>query len=140
MNRLLIIDGHNLHFQIFFGIRARLKKKPGKVSPFGIGFAGAVKRIIRCAEPTHVVVIFDGEHDNPRRALYPPYKANRPDYSLLPDDENPYLQLPAVYEALDRLGIKYVETTSVEADDLIAVCVYYGVSLLLFVQIGLFRI
>ena len=122
MNRLLIIDGHNLHFQIFFGIRARLKKKPGKVSPFGIGFAGAVKRIIRCAEPTHVVVIFDGEHDNPRRALYPPYKANRPDYSLLPDDENPYLQLPAVYEALDRLGIKYVETTSVEADDLIAVC------------------
>ena len=122
MNRLLIIDGHNLHFQIFFGIRARLKKKPGKVSPFGIGFTGAVKRIIRCAEPTHVVVIFDGEHENPRRALYPPYKANRPDYSLLPDDENPYLQLPAVYAALDRLGIKYVETTSVEADDLIAVC------------------
>lgn len=122
MNRLLIIDGHNLHFQIFFGIRARLKKKPGKVSPFGIGFTGAVKRIIRCAEPTHVVVIFDGEHENPRRALYPPYKANRPDYSLLPDDENPYLQLPAVYEALERLGIKYVETTSVEADDLIAVC------------------
>lgn len=123
MNRLLIIDGHNLHFQIFFGIRARLKKKSGRVSPFAIGFTGAIKRIIRYANPTHVFVIFDGEHENPRKALFPAYKANRPDYSLLPDDENPYLQLPAVYEALEKLGIKYVETTSVEADDLIAVCV-----------------
>ncbi len=123
MNRLLIIDGHNLHFQIFFGIRSRLKKnKPGTVSPFGVGFTGAMKRIIRFARPTHIVVIFDGEHENPRRALFPAYKANRPDYSLLPDDENPYLQLPAVREALDRMNIKYVETTTVEADDLIAVC------------------
>lgn len=123
MNRLLIIDGHNLHFQIFFGIRARLKKnRPGTVSPFGVGFTGAMKRIIRFAKPTHIVVIFDGEHENPRRALFPAYKANRPDYSLLPDDENPYLQLPAVRDALDRMKIKYVETTSVEADDLIAVC------------------
>ena len=122
MNRLLIIDGHNLHFQIFFGIQSRLKKKPGKVSPFGVGFTGAMKRIIRFAKPTHVVVIFDGEHENPRRALFPAYKANRPDYSQLPDDENPYLQLPAVRDALDRMKIKYVETTTVEADDMIAVC------------------
>lgn len=122
MNRLLIIDGHNLHFQIFFGIQARLKKKPGKVSPFGVGFTGAMKRIIRFAKPTHIVVIFDGEHENPRRALYPAYKANRPDYSLLPDDENPYLQLPVVRDALDRMKIRYIETTTVEADDLIAVC------------------
>ena len=122
MNRLLIIDGHNLHFQIFFGIQSRLKKKPGKVSPFGVGFTGAMKRIIRFANPTHVVVIFDGEHENPRRALFPAYKANRPDYSQLPDDENPYLQLPAVRDALDRMKIKYVETTTLEADDMIAVC------------------
>ncbi len=122
MNRLLLIDGHNLHFQIFFGIRARLKKKPGKVSPFGVGFTGAMKRIIRFARPTHILVIFDGEHENPRRALLPTYKANRPDYSLLPDDENPYLQLPAVYKALDAMKIKYIETTEVEADDLIAIC------------------
>ena len=122
MNRLLIIDGHNLHFQIFFGIQSRLKKKPGKVSPFGVGFTGAMKRIIRFANPTHVVVIFDGEHENPRRALFPAYKANRPDYSQLPDDENPYLQLPAVRGALDNMKIKYVETTKLEADDMIAVC------------------
>lgn len=122
MNRLLIIDGHNLHFQIFFGIRAKQKKRSGKTAQFGESFAGAVRRIIRIADPTHVVVIFDGEHENPRRALFPAYKANRPDYDLLPDEENPYLKLPDALAALDRMGVKYIETTTVEADDLIALC------------------
>ncbi len=122
MNRLLIIDGHNLHFQIFFGIRAKQKKRSGRSAQFGESFAGAIKRIIRIAAPTHVIVIFDGEHENPRRALFPAYKANRPDYDLLPDEENPYLKLPDALAALDRMGIKYIETTTVEADDLIALC------------------
>ena len=122
MNRLLIIDGHNLHFQIFFGIRSKQKKRPGYPVKFGESFTGSLKRIIRVASPTHVVVVFDGEHENPRRALFPAYKANRPDYDLLPDEENPYLQLPAAFEALEKLGVKYIETTRLEADDLIALC------------------
>lgn len=122
MNRLLIIDGHNLHFQIFFGIRSKQKKRPGYPVKFGESFTGSLKRIIRAASPTHVVVVFDGEHENPRRALFPAYKANRPDYDLLPDEENPYLQLPAAFEALEKLGVKYIETTRLEADDLIALC------------------
>ena len=122
MNRLLIIDGHNLHFQVFFGIRAKQKKKPGYPVKFVESFTGSLIRIIRAASATHVLVVFDGEHDNPRRALFPAYKANRPDYSLLPDEENPYLKLPEAFEALEKLGVKYIETTTVEADDLIAIC------------------
>ncbi len=34
--------------------------------------------------------------------------------------ENPFSQLPDVYNALDYMGINYIETTNCEADDMIA--------------------
>ena len=77
-------------------------------------------KIIRKVEPTHITVLFDGEHENNRSSLNPDYKANRIDYSETPEEENPFSQLNDVYTALDYLGIKHAETTTCEADDLIA--------------------
>ena len=34
--------------------------------------------------------------------------------------ENPFSELPDVYNALDYMGINYIETTNCEADDMIA--------------------
>lgn len=54
-------------------------------------------------------------------------KANRADYSKMPEQDTPFSQLPDVYDALDYLGIKYAETTDCEADDWIAGYAYtYG--------------
>ncbi|MBQ8740427.1 MAG: flap endonuclease [Clostridia bacterium] len=127
MSRLLIVDGSNLLFQMFFGMPARIVNERGIAIQGTLGFVGALLKIIRMTKPTHVVVLFDGEHHNDRSALDSDYKANRTDYSNIPEQENPFSQLSDVYAALDYLGIKHTETTTNETDDLIAAYAYtYG--------------
>lgn len=120
MNRLLIVDGSNLLFQMFFGMPARIVNGQGKAIQGTLGFTGALLKIIRRVEPTHAVVLFDGEHENDRTSLNPDYKANRVDYSRIPEEENPFSQLGDVYAALDFIGVKHAETADCETDDLIA--------------------
>ena len=120
MNRFLIVDGSNLLFQMFFGMPARIVNDQGKAIFGTLGFVGALLKIIRKVEPTHIVVLFDGEHENERSGLDPDYKANRIDYSEVPEEDNPFSQIDDVYAALDFMGIKHAETTDCETDDLIA--------------------
>lgn len=123
MDRLLIVDGMNLLFQMFYGIPARIPGPDGRPIQGTVGFVGALLKIIRSTEPTHIAVLFDGECANPRTSLDENYKANRPDYSAMPEEEVPFSQLPDIYRALDHLGIPHWETTDCEADDYIAACV-----------------
>lgn len=120
MEKLLIIDGSNLLFQMFFGMPARIVNDQGKAIQGTLGFVGAMLKIIRKVEPSHIFVVFDGEHENERCDLDSEYKANRIDYSTVSEEENPFSQLKDVYHALDYLGIKHIETMDCEADDLIA--------------------
>lgn len=120
MNRLLIVDGHNLLFQMFFGMPSRIIGNNGKPIQGIIGFVGAINKLIDLINPTHLLVMFDGEKNNPRKELCEDYKANRIDYSCVPDDENPFTQLEGIYGALDYMGIKHTETTVCETDDVIA--------------------
>ena len=106
MNKLLLVDGSNLLFQMFFGMPARILNRSGKAIHGTIGFVGALLKIIRMTNPTHIAVLFDGEHENERKTLNGDYKANRIDYSEVPEAENPFSQLPDIYAALDRLGVK----------------------------------
>lgn len=118
--KILIVDGHNLLFQMFFGMPARIVNKDGKAIQGTLGFVGALLKIIKMVKPTHTVVLFDGERHNPRTDLDENYKANRIDYDAVPDEENPFTQLLDIYNALDFLGIKHCETTVCETDDAIA--------------------
>lgn len=120
MEKLLLIDGSNLLFQMFYGMPSRIINKDGKAIQGTLGFVGALLKIIRRTEPTHIAVIFDGEHENSRTELDSSYKSNRPDYSAMPEEETPFSQLPDIYEALDLLGISHTETSSCEADDVLA--------------------
>lgn len=127
MDKLLLVDGSNLLFQMFFGMPARIVNRNGKAVHGTLGFAGALLKIIRMTNPSHVAVLFDGEHENARAALDPAYKANRPDYSQAEEDDNPFSQLPDIYAVLDRLGVKRAETTVCETDDWMAGYVHvYG--------------
>ena len=120
MRRLLIVDGSNLLFQMFYGMPARIMGKTGRPVQGTVGFVGALLKMIRMVRPTHVAVLFDGESENERVSLDADYKANRPDYSEMPEDEVPFSQLPDIYAALDELGIKHAETTVCETDDWVA--------------------
>ncbi|MBQ9070959.1 MAG: 5'-3' exonuclease [Clostridia bacterium] len=119
-NRLLLIDGHNLLFQMFFGMPTRIPSRDGFAIQGVIGFVGAVGKLINMLSPTHVLILFDSETHNPRFELLEDYKAGRPDYSDMPDDENPFTQLPYIYRALNFMGIAHTEVTNAETDDVIA--------------------
>ncbi len=122
--KLLLVDGHNLLFQMFFGMPARIVGTDGKPIQGVLGFVGALLRILRMTSPTHVLILFDGEHENDRTKLDGAYKANRPDYSSLPDEKTPFSQLPYIYTALDFLNIAHTEVTDFETDDTIAAYVF----------------
>ncbi len=126
-NKLLLVDGHNLLFQMFYGMPTRIVNQEGRAIQGTLGFVGALIRIIKMTQPTHLVVLFDGEHENSRRELLEDYKANRVDYSQVQEADNPFSQLPDVYRALDFMGIRHTEVQEGETDDVIAGYAYtYG--------------
>lgn len=120
MNKLLIIDGHNLLFQMFFGMPSSILNKDGKAIHGTLGFVGGLVNIIKMVKPSHMIVVFDGDKGNERVAINADYKANRIDYSNVPEEENPFIQLPDIFRALDYMKIKYMETDGFEADDVTA--------------------
>lgn len=118
--KLLIVDGHNLLFQMFFGMPSRIIGKNGRPIQGVIGFVGALNKLINMISPSHVAVFFDSETENPRKALLGEYKENRPDWSLANEEENPFTQLPYIYSALDFMNISHAEIKGAETDDVIA--------------------
>lgn len=120
MNRLLLVDGSNLLFQMFYGMPARIVNGQGRAIQGTLGFVGALLKIIRMVQPTHAAVLFDGEYESARTELDGAYKANRMDYTQMPEEDTPFSQLPDIHAALDHLGIPRRETTVCEADDWIA--------------------
>ena len=128
MDRLLLVDGSNLLFQMFYGMPARIVNHEGKAIHGTLGFVGALLKIIRMTKPTHAAVLFDGENVNERTQIDENYKANREDYSQMPEEETPFFQLPDIYAALDWMGIAHAETTECETDDwMAAYALQYGV-------------
>ena len=120
MEKLLLVDGSNLLFQMFYGMPNASPAANGQDIRGTIGFLGALRRMLEMTCPTHVAVLFDGECENSRTELDENYKANRPDYDGIPEEETPFGQLGYIYKALDRLGIRHKETENCETDDWIA--------------------
>ncbi len=120
MQRLLLVDGSNLLFQMFYGMPARIIGRSGAPVHGTLGFMGAFIRMLNMLAPTHALVVFDGEHENDRRTIDPDYKANRVDFSAMEEIDTPFSQLDDIRRALDFMGIMHTETTDCEADDVIA--------------------
>ena len=47
MDKLLIVDGSNFFFQMFFGMPARIVNSQGKAIQGTLGFVGALLKVIR---------------------------------------------------------------------------------------------
>ncbi len=118
--RLLLIDGHNLLFRMFYGMPDNFYSADGVKYNALYGFVCAMDKVLRMIQPTHVFVSFDSPDCGDRRELDEAYKANRPDYSEMAPEECPFTQLPAIYAALGRMNIPFAEIHGCEADDVIA--------------------
>ena len=118
--RFLIIDGHNLLFQMFYGLPTRIVGKDNKPINAILGFVAGVLKLSKLISPTHLVVVFDSERENERAKINPEYKANRTDYSLVGEEDSPFSQLNDVYRALDFMSVKHFEALESETDDVIS--------------------
>ena len=120
MDTLLLADGHNLLFRMFYGMPDHFRTREGVRYNAVYGFLNAMAAVMYALNPTHALVLFDTADCGDRRSLDADYKANRPDWSEVPPDELPFSQIPAVCLALDTCGIPHAYARGCEADDLIA--------------------
>ena len=123
--KVVLIDGHNLLFRMFYGIPSSIKNKEGKEIKAVVGFLGSLKKIVTQFQPYSLVVIFDSETSkNTNLRLDEKYKSDRLDYTNISENENPFSELPVIKQALKFLGIFFLEVSENEADDYIASLIF----------------
>lgn len=121
MENLMIVDGHNLLFRMFYGIPGSIKNSKGCEIKGLIGFIGSLNKLINRISPDKVLIVFDSETSiDSRLDEYSQYKQNRIDYSKVPIENNPFSQLEYIYKVLSHLDLFYIEVQGYEADDYIA--------------------
>ena len=99
-NKLLLIDGHNLLVQMFYGMPNKMEGKNGKSIEGIWGFTGALLKMISQTNPTHICVIFEKEE------TYYQWK----EQENTEPEKNPFLILPDIKSVLEKLNISYFET------------------------------
>lgn len=121
MEKLLIIDGMNLLFRMFYGIPSSIKNKNGQEVKGVIGFLGGIKKYIKKINTKRIIVVFDSETSLTNKLeISSDYKQNRIDYSDVEENLNPFSQIEYIYRLLDHLSIFHIEVKDYEADDFIA--------------------
>jgi DNA polymerase I len=114
VDRLLIVDGHAYAYRAFHAIR-NLRAPDGRPTNAIYGFVKMLAKMRAAIEPSHLTVVWDGGLSAERTALWPEYKAQRPE---MPDDLRP--QLDDIVGYLQAAGVMSVCREGVEADDYIA--------------------
>jgi len=127
MEKLILVDGHNMLFRLFFGMQRSIRHEDGRDVKCAVGFASSLKKLVDEFDANKLLVLFDSVTSTKSRIeAFPDYKQNRIDYSQVEPEDNPFTQLPDVYKTLDFLDIGYLEADGFEADDYIAsICKTY---------------
>lgn len=125
METLLIIDGNNLLFQMFFGMPSKVFNKKGETIHATIGFISFVLKQVKLYSASRVCVVFDYDGSSERKEEYNDYKNNRfTNWESLSPEEVPFFEEEKIKRCLTYLGIKYIDSINMEADDVIASLTY----------------
>jgi DNA polymerase-1 len=118
-DHLYLIDGSGYLFRAYHALPPLTRKSDGLPVGAVSGYCNMLWKLLEDMkgpdEPTHLAVIFDAGAKTFRNAIYPQYKANRPEP---PEDLIP--QFPLVRDATRAFNVACVELANYEADDLIA--------------------
>jgi DNA polymerase-1 len=118
-HHLHLIDGSAYIFRAYHALPPLSRKSDGLPVGAVAGFCNILWNELSRASAgkaaTHLAVVFDYSSDTFRNAIYPAYKANRPD---LPEDLKP--QFPLTRDATRAFNVACLETEGYEADDIIA--------------------
>ncbi len=118
-DHLYLIDGSGYLFRAYHALPELTRKSDGLPVGAVSGYCNMLWKLLEDMkgpdEPTHLAVIFDAGAKTFRNAIYPQYKANRPEP---PEDLIP--QFPLVRDVTRAFNVACVELANYEADDLIA--------------------
>lgn len=115
--RLYLIDGSSYVHRAFHAIRG-LRTSKGLATNALWGFATMLRKFIREIKPELCAVVLDAGRETFRNAIYPEYKANRPE---APADLA--MQFPYVRKVAEAMGFTVIEMEGFEADDVMATLV-----------------
>ena len=118
-DHVFLVDGSGYIFRAYHALPPINRKSDGLQLNAVFGFCNMLWKLLRDMKPeekpTHLAVVFDKSEKTFRTAMYPDYKAHRPDP---PDDLRP--QFKFVREAVQAFDLPCLEQDGYEADDLIA--------------------
>lgn len=119
--KLLLVDGHELLFRMFYGLPFRILDRDGSSVHAVVGFVSSILKVANFLKPDYLLVVFDSEEGSFRDEAGVGYKENRVrNFSGVDDEDNPFFQFDNIVKCLDCLGVRNCEACGVEADDVIA--------------------
>ncbi|MGQ0486212.1 MAG: DNA polymerase I [Hyphomicrobiales bacterium] len=118
-DHLYLIDGSGYIFRAYHALPPLTRKSDGLPVGAVLGFCTMLWKLLKETnaghKPTHLAVIFDKSAKTFRNAIYPAYKAQRPEP---PADLRP--QFGLIKQATRAFNVPAIEQDDYEADDLIA--------------------
>lgn len=115
--KLLLIDGNSVAFRAFYGLINVVNKfvnHDGLHTNAIYSFKIMLDRLLKCKQPTNVLVAFDAGRKTFRTKEYAEYKAQRAKAPSALLEQLPYLR-----QMLNAYGIKNYDLVDYEADDII---------------------
>lgn len=118
----MVVDGHSLAFRAFYALPVEsFSNKDGQNTNAIYGFLTMLAQVVESEHPNYLAVAFDVKGGTFRNELLEQYKGTR---QAAPEEL--LSQLPLIQQALDALGITYIEKQGYEGDDLIATLATMG--------------
>ena len=116
MKKIVLVDGNNLLFRSYYATlyTGNIMRNKDRFPTNGVyGFVNMINKIVNDEKPEYMMVAFDIGKTF-RHEKYERYKDGRKE---TPDDFQ--VQFPIATQILAAMGIKYLECTGYEADDII---------------------
>ena len=110
---LVLVDGSSYLFRAFHALPP-LTNSHGEPTGATVGVVNMLRKLVADYAPTHIAVVFDAPGKTFRDAIYPEYKANRPE---MPDDLRSQIQ--PTLDIIRAMGLPLLIVGDVEADDVI---------------------
>ena len=111
--KCILVDGSSYLFRAYHALPPLTNSK-GVPTGAVYGVSNMLKKLLADEKADYVAVIFDTKSKNFRHALYPAYKANRPE---MPDELR--VQIEPLHALIRAMGFPLIAMEGYEADDII---------------------
>ena len=113
MEKFVVIDGNSLINRAFYGL-PMLRSLSGKPCNAIFGFVNMLLNMVENEKPKYLACVFDAGKHTFRHDMYAEYKGTRN-----PTPEDLRSQISGLKELLMAMGVKVLEKSEIEADDII---------------------